>query len=328
MARETKKKLSTTLLLPVFTLTSMQIPNAWAQTQQSPTFIERIFAGNKNQQRNVTLNAAATNSPLDERVIQLEQAVHDLTSQVENLNIQILQMRNHIDVLEGKTPSNAAIAQSQQISATQSQLPTNGQVTKTQNVQTNSTSINNSIGTPSLATSNSNSDMQNLGAVHFDRDGNIIANDNKQNTSTNIPAGGNQTVSIPQTSTAKDLYQLGYQSILTGDYRAAEPIFRTFQERYPNDPLTADASFWLGESLYGQGRYREAAQAYIDVDRNYHTAPRAPENMLKLGMTMAKLDDNQTACAIFAQIPQKYKQAEPAVLKRVNDEQKSLNCSQ
>lgn len=326
MERSTKMFLSTALFVPVLSLTALQAPIANAQ--QNPNFLERVLGGKKSE------NVAQASPQIDTRTIQLEQALRDLTTQVENLNIQVLEMQNRIDILEGKKPSNAAIAQSRQ-----SQQPLNPSIA-VDAAQSSTTVASSATGNKNTTQNSqpraapaSNADtrkggMENLGSIHFDREGNIIESTNDKNSQASVPAGGNQTSSVPQMSNSKELYQVGYQSILAGDYRAAEPIFRAFQERYPSDPLIADASFWLGESLYGQGRYREAAQAYMDVERNYNSTPRAPENMLKLGMTLAELNDDETACAVFAKVPQEYKQAEPAVLKRVVEEQKRLNCNQ
>ncbi len=75
---------------------------------------------------------------------------------------------------------------------------------------------------------------------------------------------------------------------MSGDYKAAETGFREHVKRYPADPSTAEARFWLGESLYGQGRYPEAATVFIDTQRDYPDSKRAPENMFKLGMTLEK----------------------------------------
>lgn len=323
MERSTKRFLSTALFVPILSLTAMQVPMVHAQ--QNPNFLERVLGGNKSQ------NVAQAAPQIDTRTIQLEQALRDLTTQVENLNIQVLEMQNRIDILEGKKPSNAAIAERQQRQkppANQPAIASNGQNVTATTSSNGSAATSKNIDLNSQTTPNTNGGTENLGSIHFDRDGNIIESTSNNNSQANIPIGGNQTSTVPQTSSSKELYQIGYQSILAGDYRAAEPIFRAFQERYPSDPLIADASFWLGESLYGQGRYREAAAAYMDVERNYNSTPRAPENMLKLGMTMAELNDDETACAVFAKVPQEYKQAEPAVLKRVVDEQKRLNCNQ
>lgn len=67
-------------------------------------------------------------------------------------------------------------------------------------------------------------------------------------TAGSIPAGGNGIADVPRTDNAQELYQVGYQHVLAGDYRAAEAVFRVFQERYPDDPMAGDASFWLGEA--------------------------------------------------------------------------------
>jgi tol-pal system protein YbgF len=97
-------------------------------------------------------------------------------------------------------------------------------------------------------------------------------------------------------------------------------------KRYPADPNTAEARFWLGETLYGQGRYPEAATVFIDTQRDYPDSKRAPENMFKLGMTLEKMDNRDVACATFAQIPERYPKAAPAILKRVADERSRAKC--
>ncbi|MCY1372885.1 tol-pal system protein YbgF [compost metagenome] len=113
---------------------------------------------------------------------------------------------------------------------------------------------------------------------------------------------------------------------MSGDYKAAETGFREHIKRYPADPTTAEARYWLGESLYGQSRFPEAATVFIDTQRDYPDSKRAPENMFKLGMTLEKMDNHDVACATFKQIPDRYPNAAPAILKRVTDERTRIKC--
>lgn len=176
---------------------------------------------------------------------------------------------------------------------------------------------------------------QTLGSIRFDSSGNVIG-DSLSATPRPVEQGGQQpaggapngtaVASLPSGDNPNTLYQASYQYLMSGDYKAAESGFRQHVKRYPADPQTAEARFWLGESLYGQGRYPEAATVFIDTQRDYPDSRRAPENMFKLGMTLEKMDNHDVACATFEQIPQRYPKAAPAILKRVAEERTRVKC--
>ncbi|MFD1791466.1 tol-pal system protein YbgF [Ochrobactrum teleogrylli] len=182
---------------------------------------------------------------------------------------------------------------------------------------------------------------QTLGSIRFDSSGNVIGDSLSATPRPveqgGLPAGqssagnggaqdGTAVASLPMGDNPNTLYQASYQYLMSGDYKAAESGFRQHVKRYPADPQTAEARFWLGESLYGQGRYPEAATVFIDTQRDYPDSRRAPENMFKLGMTLEKMDNHDVACATFEQIPQRYPKAAPAILKRVAEERTRVKC--
>lgn len=321
-----KRFLSTALVVPALSLTMLHYSNSAAQAD---SVLGRIFAGNKTQP---VIEAKSTAGVSDPRIDQLEQTVRELNGKVEELNFMILQMQSHIDAFEGhkqETVSEKSGPATPNAAATGTDN-SNGKVDRLSNTGaiTEPTTSTNSNKQPSdNNTAIGERSAQDLGSVHFDSDGNIIPSTNETaNTTATVPVGGNTVVAVPDTKDSKELYQIGYQHVLAGDYRAAEAVFRAFQERFPKDPMISDATFWLGESLYGQGRYREAAQVYIDVQRNYKDTSRGPENLLKLGMSMAQLDETDVACKTLNEVPKRYKKAEPAIIKRVKDERSRLNC--
>lgn len=183
---------------------------------------------------------------------------------------------------------------------------------------------------------------QSLGSIRFDDNGNVIgetmnAQPRPVEQGSLAPAGqasgqsagqstGQAVASLPTDDNPNSLYQAAYQYLMAGDYKSAETGFREHIKRYPADPTTAEARYWLGESLYGQSRYPEAATIFIDTQRDYPDSKRAPENMFKLGMTLEKMDNHDVACATFKQIPERYPNAAPAVLKRVTDERTRVKC--
>ncbi|WP_245428905.1 tol-pal system protein YbgF [Phyllobacterium phragmitis] len=287
----------------------------------------------------------------DPRVSQLEEQIRNLTGKVEELNFQILQMQEQMRKVqednefrfEELEKSKRSDAGGRQDRATASAAHGTGKVGASGDASSTASvsapaSNGQSAGADSIAIepqSASKADQgispRSLGTIRFDANGNAIGETMDEAAGSNgalpiVPKGGNAIASLPETDNPQELYQLAYQYILAGDYRAAETAFREHINRFPNDPSTADARFWLGESLYGQERYPEAATVFIDTQRDFPQSKRGAENLLKLGMTLAKLQDHDVACATLAQVPTRYPSASPAVLDRVTDERTKNRC--
>jgi len=263
------------LVAPALSLTLLgSAPDA--ALAEGRSFLDKVFAANKTQNRAVAQPIAAN---FDPRILQLG----------------LLQMQKRLDVLEGQATDHPALSLPESLDKTVA--------------DTAPTSADEGAGEEGV--------LRLPASIRFDGQGNIYEDE--------VELAENH-VDLPQTDDAKEFYSVGYQHMLAGDYRVAEQIFRAFQTRFPDDAQVGDASFWLGEALYGQGRYREAAQVYIDVQRLYQDSPRSPENLLKLGMSMAQLNETQVACKTLNEVPKRYGDAEPAVLKRVVDEKTRLHC--
>ena len=95
----------------------------------------------------------------------------------------------------------------------------------------------------------------------------------------------------------KDEYDLAYGYVLHKDYALAEQAFRDFLRKYPNDRLVPDAQYWLGESLFQRQRYRDAAESFLAVSTKYEHAGKAPDALLRLGQSLAALNQKEAACA-------------------------------
>lgn len=292
----------------------------------------------------------------DQRVIQLQEQVRDLTGKLEEMNFQILQMQEQMrkiqednefrfEELEKKKKADAGSDQSTQTAAADSaavssdgasaekeprqtasasadndntaQDSSDFQPAQDANTDNSAASVATGQQTPVTVTSQA---PRALGSIRFDSSGNVIGG-----SLSDEPA--QQTVSLPQTDNPNELYNAAYQFILAGDYRSAEVAFRAHIDRYPADPMTSDARYWLGEALYGQDRFAESATVFIDNQRDFPDSKRGAENMLKLGMAMAKLNDREVACATLAKISSRFPSAAPAVLKRADEERKLNRCS-
>ncbi len=163
-----------------------------------------------------------------------------------------------------------------------------------------------------------------LGAIELDANGNPV----KATIAPNAQNGAN---GVSGTGTAAlgsdaDSYQVAYGHVLTGDYAEAEQEFQSYIAEFPQGKKIADAHFWLGEAYYAQGKYNEAAKTFLKAHKNYGKSPKAPEMLLKLGMSLAQLDNKDTACATLREVTRRYPQASRTVINKVASEEKRLAC--
>ena len=107
--------------------------------------------------------------------------------------------------------------------------------------------------------------------------------------------------------------------MLQKDYASAEIAFSQLVDAYPNDPLASNAQYWLGESYYVRGQYKNAADAFLKGYKKYKSGDKAPDTLLKLGMSLAELGQKDAACSTFDELKTKY----PRAPEHIGDEAKA-----
>jgi tol-pal system protein YbgF len=175
-----------------------------------------------------------------------------------------------------------------------------------------------------------------LGQLKIDQNGNPVAGDDQNPDAingTNLPPPDTSTTddSSQQTAavtpTGDDAqYQSAYEQVLAGDYANAEQGFAAFISAHPESKRISDANFWLGEAQYSQGKFNDAAKTFLNGYKAYGKSAKAPEMLLKLAMSLAALDSNDTACATLRQVSKAYPKASRAIISKVASEQKRLAC--
>ena len=139
------------------------------------------------------------------------------------------------------------------------------------------------------------------------------------------PESEPQVAALPEDP--DQLYDLGYGYIQAGDYKQAESTFREFSERYKNNPRLGEARFWLGESVFEQRRYEDAAKIFLETHKKFPKSPLGAQNLLKLGVSLAGMNQRELACATLAEVPNKYPNLSNAVRAKVAAEQKAASCT-
>jgi tol-pal system protein YbgF len=122
------------------------------------------------------------------------------------------------------------------------------------------------------------------------------------------------------------LYERSYESLLRRRFTDAEVGFRGFITNYRDHSLAGNAQYWLGETFYVQGDYKQAAQAFLTGYRDYPKSRKAADSLLKLGLSLNRLGQKEQACAAFSQVGSQFPKAAEA-RKRAQVESKRGGCS-
>ncbi|MGQ3299457.1 tol-pal system protein YbgF [Reyranella sp.] len=140
------------------------------------------------------------------------------------------------------------------------------------------------------------------------------------------PAAAPTSSPAPAGATAEQLYDDAVKKLQEGDYAAAERGFRTFVQRNPQNKLAGNAQYWLGETYYARRDYNSALTAFAEGYKVYKTSQKGPDNLLKLGITMAVLGRKTDACAVFARFSQDYPRATDLQKRRIEQERQKNGC--
>ena len=143
---------------------------------------------------------------------------------------------------------------------------------------------------------------------------------------TSNPAADTRLATLPPSGSPQDEYDMAYGYILHKDYALAEQAFRDFLKKYPNERLLPDAQYWLGESLYQRQRYRDAAESFLAVSTKFDRAGKAPDSLLRLGQSLAAMNQKEAACATLTEVGRKYPKASASVKRGVEQEIKRAKC--
>lgn len=134
------------------------------------------------------------------------------------------------------------------------------------------------------------------------------------------------TVGGSRSDPANILYDNAFSDIREAKYDAAEDKFKRFMAMYPSHALAANAQYWLAETYYVRGNYQQAARMFAQGYQDYPKGSKAPDSLLKLGLSLAQLGKKEDACLSLAQLKKEYPGDQSPVIRRADQESKRLGC--
>jgi tol-pal system protein YbgF len=128
-------------------------------------------------------------------------------------------------------------------------------------------------------------------------------------------------------NTPQEQYEYATGLLQRGAYPEAGLAFKAFVTQHPKDALAGNAQYWLGETYYAQSDYKNAAIAFAEGYQKYPKSSKAPDNLLKLGMSLGQTGRKADACTAFKQLASQFPSASGAIKDRTARAQQRYGCS-
>ncbi|MFD1379637.1 tol-pal system protein YbgF [Fodinicurvata halophila] len=241
-----------------------------------------------------------------ERLDEFEQVLRELTGRVETLEHQLRQANRRIEQLEDDQAA-AQDSGSAEVAANTGQ--DDGEETLEDFDETGGAG----------AEANDQSEPRSLGTLPSDEEedtqGEAGAGTESASADGNLPSGS-----------TTEQYNYAFGLLQEAKWEQAEAALSAFVQEHPDDRLAGNAKYWLGETHYVRQDYIEAAQTFAEGYKDYPDSNKAADNLLKLGMSLANLEQTEDACGTFEELEARYSDAPSRILERSRSEREKLGC--
>jgi len=141
-----------------------------------------------------------------------------------------------------------------------------------------------------------------------------------------VPAGEAAAPAVLPDGTPETQYEFAIELMKRGQYDRARNAFAEFLKLHPKHELAGNSQYWLGETYYAQNNYKQAGDAFLTGYTTYASSNKAPDSLLKLGMSLDALGNKDAACTVWGELGSKFPQASPSVVARAKLERQKAGC--
>ncbi len=112
-----------------------------------------------------------------------------------------------------------------------------------------------------------------------------------ENIAVNEAVENSVTQQEPVLSSFQDDYDIAFAHLRGGRFLESARAFEDFIQKYPNNELTDNAYYWLGESYYVKRQYPQALAAFLTLTEKFPDSAKAADSWLKIGYSYYEMDD-------------------------------------
>jgi len=114
----------------------------------------------------------------------------------------------------------------------------------------------------------------------------------------------------------KALYDAAYNDYLKGSYDLSTREFQEYLQNFPETDLADNATYWIGECLYRQKKYRQAVEQYDQMLARYPKSDKAASATLKKGYSYIELGEKTKGLLQLQRVVRDYPASDEANLAR------------
>lgn len=256
---------------------------------------------------------------LSARIDALEQEQRRITGASEEINFKLDQMRSRLDKLVLDVDFRLTEIE-RRLGSAGTQETENGAAPQVLSSPSTTAPADNQVNTAAVAEGGQLPEgTKLLGTLRANPDGDAIA--------TAPAAVADPSAAAMANLAPEEQYNLAMGLIRKDDYAGAEQAFTNFLGQNSEHALAGNAQYWLGETFYVRGDYNNAASAFLNGYQNYPKSSKAADNLLKLGMTLGRMEQNEQACATFQQLSKQFKILPSRLEQIAAREKQKFNCS-
>lgn len=106
-------------------------------------------------------------------------------------------------------------------------------------------------------------------------------------------------------TSAKKAYNDAYQMVVNNKLSQSVPAFKSYLEKYPDNDLSPNAWYWLGQVQFKQKQYEDARVSFLNA-AGFKNSAKRPDSLYKLGLIYKQNGDKDKARRFFEVVVKSY----------------------
>ena len=273
------------------------------------------FETNNNTDSEENFNENSSEEALTRHLLKLseiENQFRDLTNKFEEINFKLDKLSNRLTKLQSDNQLRF-----EQVEKTMGNLVSSGASNLTENTLSENKIL---PGT---------SEPQDLGSISYKDMTTSASTQQTQSVDSTSSVVLENVESIekllPDGSPEKQ-YEFATSFLKVGDYNTAERALKEFVQTNPNHQLAGNAQYWFAETFRIRQLYVDAASAYLEGYQKYPKSEKAPDNLLKLGVSLVQIGEKDQGCMMITSLQKEYPEASQSILQKAKYEEKKFEC--
>ena len=148
-----------------------------------------------------------------------------------------------------------------------------------------------------------------------DTEGLLLRLQGRVSAATLAPPGGGQTQpekAQPQKISATEIFDIAYKDFNSSKHQLAIEGFSDFIERFPDNPMAAEAYFYIGSSYQALKKYEKAIESYKTIAERFPDLQQHPDALVRIGDCLIKLGEKSRAEFYYESVIQRFPDSDAA----------------